>query len=140
VLLGRRSAEKEDVIRMIGEAMLAAGAVTPRYVEGMYEKEREYSTWITEGIALPHGTNAVKCEVLSNSVVLVQLPEGVDWGGGKTVRLAIGFAGKGDDQHLQVLAALAGVLQDRESVERLNRAADEREVLRILSACEEETV
>jgi len=91
-----------------------------------------------EGVALPHGTKSVKREVLHNSIVLVQLPGGVDWGGGKTVRLAIGFAGKGDDQHLKVLAALAGVLQDRESVERLHRATGVEEVLRILAACEEQ--
>jgi mannitol/fructose-specific phosphotransferase system IIA component len=69
-----------------------SGKVTPPYVEGMLEKECQYSTWVTEGVALPHGTNA----------------------------------------------ALAGVLQDRESVEGLCRAAGEREVLRILAACEEE--
>lgn len=137
VLLGRSYPDKEEVIRVIGETMLAAGEVTPRYVEGMLEKERQYSTWVTEGVALPHGTNAVKGEVRRNSVVLVQLPGGVDWGGGKTVHLAIGFAGNGDDQHLKLLASLAGVLQDPESLERLNRATGEREVLRILAACEE---
>jgi len=38
---------------------------------------------------------------------------------------------------LKLLATLAGVLQDPKNLESLNRAVEEREVLRILAACEE---
>ena len=134
VLLNRTFASKQEVIRAIGEVMVGCGEVTPRYVRGMLEKEDQYSTWITDGVALPHGTNEVKSEVLRNSVVVVQIPNGVDWGGGKTVHVAIGLAGRGDDQHLKVLAALAGVLQDRANVERLRSSESEEEVIRILTA------
>jgi PTS system mannitol-specific IIC component len=95
VLLGRRYATKEEVLRAIGDVMLASGAVLPRYVEGMLEKEARVSTWVTDDVALPHGTNEVKREVLRDCLVLVQLPDGVDWGSGHRVRLAFGFAGRG---------------------------------------------
>jgi len=131
--LGRSFATKEDVIRAIGKAMVEAGDVSPRYAGGMLEKEAQFSTWITEGVALPHGTNAVKSEVVRNSIVLMQIPEGVDWGCGKTVRLAIGFAGKGDGEHLKLLASLAGVLQSGENLERLSTTTNEEEAIRILT-------
>jgi PTS system mannitol-specific IIA component len=136
VLLGLQPASKQEIIRAIGEHMLARGEVTSRYVEGMLEKEEQYSTWITEGVALPHGTNAVKGEILRSSVVVAQLPQGIDWGGGKTVYLAIGVAGKGDDEHLKLLSGLAGVLQHRHNVDRLIRAGTPHEIVSILTATE----
>ena len=134
VLLNRKFASKQEVIRAIGEIMVRCVEVTPRYVLGMLEKEDQYSTWITEGVALPHGTNEVKCEVLRNSVVLVQIPGGVEWGDGKTVHLAIGLAGTGNEEHLKLLSALAGVLQHRANVERLRWSESEEEVIGMLTA------
>jgi mannitol/fructose-specific phosphotransferase system IIA component len=132
VLLGRDYRSKQDVIREIGGCMVAFGEATPRYAEGMLEKEEQCSTWITEGVALPHGTNAVKNEILRDSVVVAQIPKGVDWGGGKLVYLAIGLAGKGSTQHLKLLSSLAGVLQHRDKVDRLIQTRDAGEVVAIL--------
>lgn len=132
IFLNREYPAKQDAIRAIGEVMLAMGDVTPRYVQGMLEKEEQFSAWVTEGGALPHGSSQVKNEVRRNSVVVVQMPKGPDWGDGKTVCLAIGLAGKGDKQHLKLLAGLARVLQHRDTVERLKAATDQDEVVRIL--------
>jgi mannitol/fructose-specific phosphotransferase system IIA component len=136
VLLGGEYASKQDVIRAIGDLMVAFGEVTPRYVDGMLEKEHQCSTWITEGVALPHGTNALKGEILRSSVVVAQIPKGIDWGGGKTVYLAIGLAGKGDEQHLKLLSGLARVLQHRQNVDKLVRTCDPQEVVEILTVQE----
>lgn len=136
ILLGSRYASKEEVIQAIGRVMLDAGDVTALYVDGMLEKEKQWSTWITEHVALPHGTNDVKDQVLRDSLVVVQIPEGVDWGQGKTVRLAIGFAGTGTEQHLNILADLARVLQHPELVERLATTGSREEVLQILNGSE----
>jgi mannitol/fructose-specific phosphotransferase system IIA component len=133
VLLGRRCS-KEEAIRAIGEVMVRRGDVTPRYVAGMLEKERQFNTCITDGVALPHGTAAVRCEVLRDSVVFVQFPDGTDWGGGKTVYLALGFAGTGDQQHLDLLASIAAILQQPEKVAKLRAARNEQEVISILAS------
>jgi mannitol/fructose-specific phosphotransferase system IIA component len=58
----------------------------------------------------------------------------VDWGRGKTVYLAIGLAGTGDEQHLQLLAELAGVLQRPENIERLRSSTSSEEVVGMLMA------
>lgn len=137
VLLGREHQSREDVIREIGDRMVAFGEVTPRYAQGMLEKEEQCSTWITEGVALPHGTNAVKDEILQDSVVVAQIPRGVDWGGGKLVYLAIGLAGKGSQQHLKLLSGLAAVLQHRDKVDKLMQTRDAGEVVAILTDSEE---
>ncbi len=133
VLLGQPFATRDEVIRAIGEVMAAAGEVTSRYTEGMLRKEEQGGTWITDGVALPHGTNDVKGEILRSSVVLVQLARAVEWGNGKPVRLAIGLAGKGDEEHLKLLAGLAMVLSERDKVETLMTSADPNEVIALLA-------
>lgn len=133
VLLNQEFSSKRDVIQAIGSIMVACGEVTPRYVEGMFRKEEMFSTWITEGVALPHGTNDVKSEVARNSVVVVQIPKGIHWGQGKIVHLAIGFAGRGDDEHVRLMTAIARILQDKTLMSRLRIAGDEAEVVRLLS-------
>ncbi len=132
ILLGRRPASREEAVRAIGKVMVAAGEVTARYVEGMIEKEALHGTWITDGVALPHGTNEVKSEIRKSSVVVLQMPEGVEWGGGRMVYLAFGLAGKGDE-HLHLLAGLAAVLERREMVERMIQATNAEDVIAILT-------
>ena len=133
VLLGRHYATKQEVLAAIGEVMLASGAVTPRYVQGIFEKESRVSSWITEDVALPHGTNEVKHEVRRDCLVLVQMREAVDWGAGRHVRLAFGFAGCGDDQHVRLLKMLATVLQSGEELSRLRETLVVAEAKRILA-------
>lgn len=133
VLLGRAPADREEAVRIIGELMIAWGEVTPRYLEGMLDKEARHGTWLTEGIALPHGANEVKGEILRSSVVVLQMPNGVEWGNGRLVYLAFGVAGKGDREHLRLLSGLAAVLERRELVERMMKTSDAREVVALLS-------
>jgi mannitol/fructose-specific phosphotransferase system IIA component len=75
VLLGREPATREEAVRTIGELMIACGEVTPRYLEGMLDKEARHGTWLTEGIALPHGANEVKAEILRSSVWFCKCPK-----------------------------------------------------------------
>ncbi len=132
ILLGQTFFSRDAVVRAIGEIMVASGEVTPRYVEGMLLREQKFSTWITRDVALPHGTNEVKSEVLRSALVVVQIPEGLDWGDGKIVHLAIGLAGANEDLHVKMLTALARILQDRNRIDRLKAAVDREEVMRIL--------
>jgi mannitol PTS system EIIA component len=136
VLLGREYQSKQDAIREIGDRMVALGEVTVRYARGMLEKEEQCSTWITDGVALPHGTNAVKDEILQDSVIVAQVPKGVDWGGGNLVYLAIGLAGKGSQRHLKLLSGLAAVLQHKDKVDKLMQTRDADEVVAILTESE----
>jgi mannitol/fructose-specific phosphotransferase system IIA component len=110
------------VIEAIGEAMVSASAVMPAYVDGMLRKEQEASTIVTPEVALPHGTADVRSAVLRNALVIAPIPDGVEWAPGRHVRLAIGFAGTGDDAHMRLLAAVARVLSDDQRLNRLKSA------------------
>jgi len=112
-------ASKRAVIEAIGEAMLRVSAVTPAYIDGMLRKEEQANTIVTPEVALPHGTADVRDAVLRNSLVIAAIPEGLEWASGQRVRLAIGFAGTGDDAHLRLLASVARVLSDEDLLGRL---------------------
>jgi len=124
MLQHRTYRSKRAVIEAIGEAMLRVSAITPAYIEGMLRKEEQASTVVTTDVALPHGTADVRDAVLRNSLVIAPIAEGLEWAPGQHVRLAIGFAGTGDEAHLRLLASVARVLGDEDLLERLKRASD----------------
>ena len=118
-------ASKRQVIEAIGDAMVRARAVAPDYVAGMLEKEQAASTIVTAEVALPHGTAGVRDAVLRNVLVVAPIPDGIEWVPGQQVRLAIGFAGTGDEGHLRLLSSVARVLGDEVLVNRLKRGGEE---------------
>jgi mannitol/fructose-specific phosphotransferase system IIA component len=115
---------KEAVIEAIGSQMIAANAVTRAYVDGMLRKELQGATMVMPEVALPHGTADVRSAVLRNVLVVAPIRGGVPWVPGSDVRLAIGFAGTGDAEHLRLLGSVARVLSDAALIERL-KAGDE---------------
>jgi mannitol/fructose-specific phosphotransferase system IIA component len=132
VILNRSYASRREVIEAIGEIMVASSAVTAPYVDGMLRKEEQGGTIVTAEVALPHGTEDVKHAVRRNALVIVPIPNGVEWMPGQRVRLAIGFAGAGDDGHLRVLAAVARMLSDEDTVSRLKTATERLDVADLL--------
>jgi mannitol/fructose-specific phosphotransferase system IIA component len=111
--------------------MLGADAVSRAYVDGMLRKELQGSTMVTSEVALPHGTADVRGEVLRNVLVIAPIVGGVEWVPDCDVRLAIGFAGTGDDAHLRLLGSVARVLSDAALLERL-KAGDDTSALAAL--------
>jgi mannitol/fructose-specific phosphotransferase system IIA component (Ntr-type) len=51
------------------------------------------------------------------------------------VYLAFGFAGTGNQQHLDLLASIAEILQRPETVARLRAARNEDEAISVLREC-----
>jgi mannitol/fructose-specific phosphotransferase system IIA component len=117
-------ASKEAVIEAIGAVMIGAAAVTRAYVDGMLRKELEANTAVAAEVALPHGTADVRGAVLRNVLVIAPIPGGIEWNPQTPVRLAIGFAGTGDEAHLRLLGSVARVLADDDLLERLKSGTD----------------
>ncbi len=120
---GQHAGSKEEAIRLVAGALAQAGNVTPGYVEGMLARERQTSTWLGNGIAIPHGTTDTRDEVLKTGVQVYQFPDGVPWGEDQTVYVALGIAAR-SDEHLGLLRQLTHVLSDDSVAERLKSAVD----------------
>jgi mannitol/fructose-specific phosphotransferase system IIA component len=99
-------------------------------VSAMHEREASVPTFVGEGVAIPHGTDASRSLVRRTALAVVQFPDGVDWGG-PTVHVAIGIAASGEE-HLGVLSSLAGILTDPDRAARLRAAATPSDVVELL--------
>ena len=117
VILGCRAASMSEAIDFVGGRLVARGSVTADYVDGMHKREEVVSTYLGNGVALPHGVLESKEAVVSTGIVVAQYPDGVDWVQG-TAHLVVGLAAVGED-HVRVLSQLAEILQDEGLCERL---------------------
>lgn len=128
---GLASESREDAIRRAGKMLVDSGCVTLGYVNAMLEREKLQTTYMGMGLALPHGTSEAKGKVLRSGIVVLQYPEGVDFDGEKA-RLVIGIAGAGDS-HLDIISGIAAVLEDEETLEKLQTCDDPELIYETLS-------
>ncbi|HEV8560986.1 MAG TPA: PTS sugar transporter subunit IIA [Actinophytocola sp.] len=136
IRLGLAAADKWDAIRQCGALLDGLGAVDPGYADAMLERERSVSTYIGEGVAIPHGTDAARALVRRTTLGVLQFPAGVDWDG-QRVTLCVAIAARGEE-HVAVLSALAQILMEPKAAERLRTSSDVDEVHRLLSGVGED--
>lgn len=130
VLTGLPSESKEEAILRAGALLEASGYVDEKYAPAMLEREGISSTYMGMGLAIPHGTAEAKESVLRSGIVVLQYPKGVDFDGEKA-RLIVGIAGVGDE-HLSILAKVAGALDDEALLEKLSTTPDPEELYKAL--------
>lgn len=130
VVLDAPDRSRDEAITRAGELLVEAGAVDAAYVEAMHARERSVSTYMGNGLALPHGTNEAKAAIKRTAISFVRYSEGLDWKG-KEVKFVVGVAALGND-HLKLLGRLAEVFLDTDQVARLEAASSKDEVLEVL--------
>ena len=130
IRLDERAATRDDAIRRCGGVLVEIGAVDPAYVGTMLAREQSISTYVGEGVAIPHGTLEVKAAVRRDALAVVRFPETVDWDG-NPVTVCVAIAAQGDG-HVDILAELAEILMDEDRAKALREATDPDEVLQIL--------
>lgn len=128
--LGAAASDKQEAIRQVAAALTQAGRVSEGYVDGMLARELQTSTYLGNGIAIPHGTTDTRDLVLDTGVQVFQFPQGIAWGEGQTAYVVIGIAAR-SDEHLGLLRQLTHVLSDDSVAERLAKT-DSAEELRSL--------
>ncbi|HED5887588.1 TPA: fused PTS fructose transporter subunit IIA/HPr protein [Salmonella enterica] len=128
---GEQAGNKEEAIRQIAAALAQAGNVSGGYVDGMLAREQQTSTFLGNGIAIPHGTTDTRDQVLKTGVQVFQFPQGVTWGEGQVAYVAIGIAAS-SDEHLGLLRQLTHVLSDDSVAEQLKSATTAEELRALL--------
>ncbi len=131
ILLNQSPVSKEKAIQAAGELLVKLGYVNAPYVDAMQEREKIVTTYMGMGVAIPHGTSQAKGTVKKTGIVLMQYPEGVDFGEEKA-QLVFGIAGIGDE-HLDLLSKICGMLEDEEVLETLKTTADKDWILEHLN-------
>ena len=122
IVLSCSANSMQEAIDFAGQLLVKRGSVTPEYVDGMQQREQVVSTYLGNGVALPHGVLEAKGYINSTGIVVTQYPDGVDWKTG-TAHLVIGRAAVGDD-HMRVLSRLAEILFDEDLCGELAQTDD----------------
>lgn len=139
--LGAKPASKEEAIDIMAGLHEKAGNISDinEYKRGIWEREKQSSTAIGEGIAIPHAKNkAVKRPALAAMTV----PCGVDFDSldARPVRLLFMIAAPegGGNVHLEVLSRLSMLLMDEKFKEELMSAPDKDGFLAVIDRMEAE--
>ena len=134
ILLNAQVATKDDVLQLISENLSSLGLVRGDYLEALTGREKKVSTYLINGVAIPHGVNEAKEQVIETGVFIVQVPGGVVWNDkGDVARLIVGIAAKGKD-HLSLLERLTTVVMDEAIAEKLATKTNKNDILNALNA------
>ncbi len=126
---------KDEAIREAGQILVDTGAVTPAYVDAMFEREKSVSTYMGNYLAIPHGTNEAKDEITASALSVVRYDPPIDWDGNET-RFVVGIAGY-EGGHLEILGRIAIIFSDTDEVDRLIAAGSAAELYDLLNAVNE---
>ncbi|MGP5717655.1 PTS sugar transporter subunit IIA [Brachybacterium tyrofermentans] len=129
IVLTGTATDSASGIDEAGALLVGAGAVDQGYVDAMHAREATVSTFMGNGLAIPHGTNDAKSTIKRSAMSFVRFPDGIEWNGNPT-KFVIGIAGVGNE-HLELLQKVAMTFSDPAQVERLEQATSAEEILAI---------
>ncbi|MDD7739171.1 MAG: fructose-specific PTS transporter subunit EIIC [Lachnospiraceae bacterium] len=137
---GAPKSKEEALDRMIA-LMVKSGSIGDEaaYREQVYEREKEGTTGIGRGLAIPHG----KCSAVARpGLAAMVVKDGVDFHSldGKPVTLIFLIAAPDTEEnmHLEVLSRLCAMLMNQEFAEELRNAGSAEEFVAMIEQAEEE--
>lgn len=141
ISLTAKPSSKQEAINEAVRLMMAAGNITNagEYRRAVFEREKEGTTGIGEGIAIPHGKSGAVREA---GLAAMRIPNGVDFEAldDEPVTLLFLIAAPETESkvHLEVLSRLSAMLMRENFAERLRQAESVAEFLSIIDEEEEE--
>ena len=118
---GMRGLDREGVITMLGERMIAAGVIDRAYLDGALERERMSSTAFTEHLAVPHAMT-MTAKRTAIAIAIDEVP--IDWDGARVNVVAlIAFSEAGRAEFQDVFDQFVETFSERENVQRLVHGA-----------------
>ena len=131
IKLNLPSVSKEEAITEAGKLLRELGYVDGAYIPAMLEREELVTTYIGMGLAIPHGTTHGDDVIHKTGIVLLQYPDGIQFGDEKA-QLVIGIAGKGGE-HMEVLSKICLALEDEAVLNKMKTTNDKEWILKQLS-------
>ena len=135
IKLGATAVNKQDAIRQAGTLLVESGCVAAPYVDGMLAREATMSTYLGNGVSIPHGQYDDREHIKHTGISVLQVPAGIVWDEDDEDELAyliIGIAAN-SDEHITVLSNLADAIEDPDMADELARTEDVDLILRSLN-------
>jgi PTS system nitrogen regulatory IIA component len=127
-----KSRSKEDVVRELVDILYKDGKLynKQKFIDAVFKREKEFSTGIGMGIAIPHGKDE---SVKEPALTFGMSKEGIDYkaydGTLAYLFFLISVPLNSDDMHLKVLSMLSRKLMHDEVREALMKAKSYEEVI-----------
>jgi PTS system mannitol-specific IIA component len=122
VRVAESAVDRTAAIHRCADVLDSIDAVYPPYRAAMFARERTMSTYMGEGVAIPHGVDVSRSLVRRDALAVLRFPDGVDWAGNRVI-VCVAIAARGDG-HIELLAALAEILLDPSRAAALRAAED----------------
>jgi PTS system mannitol-specific IIC component len=122
IKLGLSSVSRDEAIKEAGKLLIDSGYVSEDYIDAMFEREQIVSTFVGNGVAIPHGVGQSRNLIKRSGLVVLQYPNGIDYNG-NTCYLVIGISGK-DNDHIKILSNIANQLSDEDEAKKLWKTND----------------
>lgn len=130
IRVGAVALDREHVLQLCGELLVASGRTTPDYTDAMLAALTELGPYfvIAPGIALAHAGPSEA--VMATGLSLLTLAEPIVFGheSNDPVRLVVGLCAVDHDSHLELMAALAEFLADADTVNFVLNASDYEQI------------
>jgi PTS system mannitol-specific IIA component len=123
------SVDRMTAIHRCADVLEEIGAVGPPYRAAMVAREREMSTYMGAGVAIPHGVEVSRMLVRRDALAVLRFPHGVDWAGRRVI-VCVAIAARGEE-HVELLAALADILLDPVRATTLRTADCPEQIMRL---------
>lgn len=134
--LGLQGKDKKEIIYNLVELIATSKRLRNKKVffKTVLERERLGSTGIGGGVAIPHAKSKA---VTGFILVFARVSGGMDFGAldGEKTHLFFALASPEEEVggHLKILAEISRLVKDKFIVEKLKKAKDAKEVLKIIS-------
>lgn len=141
IILNLEASSKEDALNKVINLMNETGNLNNKeeYAELVFNREKEGTTGVGDGIAIPHGKGK---SVKTANLVAAVVPNGVNFDSldGEDVKLIFLIAAPegNNNLHLEVLSTLSSLLMNKEFKEKLINSKSTKEFLRVINEAEEE--
>jgi len=123
---------KKHAIEAVAKNMIKASLVKDDYIQAMFDRDNQISTFLGNGIAIPHGTTEKRESVLKTGIKVLFCPEGINWDeDGNIAYVIIGIAAK-SNEHLDVLRQLTRAVIAEDTLIRIKKVKTADELLVIL--------
>ncbi|QIQ21851.1 HPr family phosphocarrier protein [Zophobihabitans entericus] len=130
---------KREAISQVAQKMIAGGLVKDDYEQAMFDRDAQISTYLGNGIAIPHGTTEKRDSVLNTGLKVLYSKEGITWDDDETAHIVIGIAAK-SNEHLNILRQLTRVVIDESALTKIKAITTSQQLLALLTGQEEEPV
>lgn len=125
---------KLDAIKSVSHEMIKAGLVKNDYTQAMFDRDAQISTFLGNGIAIPHGTTEKRNSVIETGLKVIYYPQGIKWDEDNNIAyVVVGIAAK-SNEHLDILRNLTRAVIADDTLERIHTVKTPEDLLAILQS------